>query len=220
MQVPVVYRDFRSSHSDFEPGVNGSFKSTLGIADDTLDAEGKPVFAGVAGDTTTGVASSQSFAQWYRDVPSVNSTHAGTMTLFENGNGSYVNRYTEDGDQWLVSERVRCAVTGDAVGPCISESNGYQDCNRQRDLITTCEIDDDGVHWGVIVTDIIFTSEVRYWFSYDAAETYQLDFTGAERLQRLGERVLARLRKRRHDPGRAVRRRGARGRLRSVRRGM
>jgi hypothetical protein len=36
-------------------------------------------------------------------VPSVNATIATTMTLYDNGNGGYVNRYTADGQPYTAT---------------------------------------------------------------------------------------------------------------------
>jgi fibro-slime domain-containing protein len=236
MVVPVVYRDFLASHSDFQPSALGAPEAVTGIAADTLDTDGKPTYTGIPTDSNAAVESADSYAQWYRDVKDVNSTHAGTLTLFANGLGGYVNRYTEDGDRWVVSERIECAAAADASEtPCLSEvPDDYPDCEDNRALLTDCEIDEDGNHWGIIDYDAMdgnpmffpldnvdgaitpldeyyttisippfynpgydpdtgrgtwvnitgeahnfhFTSEVRYWFSYDQDETYQLDFTG------------------------------------------
>jgi fibro-slime domain-containing protein len=233
MVVPVVYRDFLASHSDFEPGVSGSTEATLGLVKDKLGTDGKPQF-GTGGDDA-GITSAATFAEWYSDVNGVNSTHPGTLTLYKNDDGAYVNRYGENGEQWIVSTRVQCATNADAIADCISQNNSYRECDAQRDLLTTCEVDATGKHWGVIVTgrmdgnplffpldnmpgaitpkadysspthipplytpgydpmepdstgtwieldeahNFSFTSEVRYWFSYDGTQTYKLDFTG------------------------------------------
>ena len=72
MTVPVTYRDFLFAHSDFEEGVTGSNPPSTGLVKDTLDGEGKPVFAGVNG--AGHITSADTFKQWYRDVPGTNTT--------------------------------------------------------------------------------------------------------------------------------------------------
>lgn len=60
-------RDFRSSHPDFELDFNGL---DLGIVDDELDADDKPVYAGRP--TTPSTTGESNFFDWYHDVPGVN----------------------------------------------------------------------------------------------------------------------------------------------------
>ena len=231
MTVPIVYRDFTEDHIDFARSITGSYDKIINLLEDTLDDEGKPVYKGNGeigggddeGDSHDGWIDSQSsFSDWYRDT-SDSRTVPATLTLFDNGEGAYVNRFTEDGEQWVVSTEVRCATDDDAFAPCVSESpNSYQQCEEARDQLTECRIE-GGIHYGVIVHELIdgnplffpvdglgfndttgqeanipplytyeetwpsddnpnhnfyFTSEVRYWFSYDSDQTYTLDFTG------------------------------------------
>ena len=49
------------------------------------------------------VTSAATFSQWYRDTSGVNHTTAGTLTLWSNGKGAYVNRYGPNGEQWIVT---------------------------------------------------------------------------------------------------------------------
>ncbi len=68
-------RDFHASHPDFEAFLGDD----PGIVLQDLGADGKPVYAGQAGNpTTTGQAS---FDQWYRDVDGVNLSTAFSLTL-------------------------------------------------------------------------------------------------------------------------------------------
>ena len=64
----ALVRDFRADHPDFESASSGV---DLGIVEETLGADQKPVYANEFGSTltTTGKAN---FDQWYRDVPGVN----------------------------------------------------------------------------------------------------------------------------------------------------
>lgn len=221
LTVPIVYRDFTASHPDFEPGVTGSFDATPGLVADTLDAEGKPQF-GVP-DARVGITSAASFAEWYRDVPGTNKTIVSTLTLYDNGNGGYVNRWGEEGEQWASYLEVWCAPDNPAeiTGPCEYIFNA-DDCDALRDQLVDCHIH-DGAQWGVYVAETYdgnplffpldglgitpvdeysyaqipedydvtkswssdegshnfhFTSEVRYWFKYEAAKEFILDFTG------------------------------------------
>ena len=93
-------RDFLVSHPDFED-YSGS---DPGIVSPTLGLDGKPVYAGLAGNpTTTGAAY---FDQWYRDVAGVNLATSHSITLTETAPGSGVYAYDDsaffpiDGALW------------------------------------------------------------------------------------------------------------------------
>jgi len=125
MLVPAVYRDFRFHNpADFESGASGSYGATTGIVKAALGANGKPEYSGSG--VNAHVTSADSFSQWYKDVSGVNHTTATTMTLWNNGNGGYVNRYGANGEQWNTTEIANwCGQVGqealDAAGlpiPC------------------------------------------------------------------------------------------------------
>ena len=142
MLVPVVYRDFRfnsqSNPDDFELGVTGSTTPFQGMVNQTFDANGKPVYTGIAGAHVTSVAS---FSQWYKDVSGVNHSTASQMTLWNNGKDAYVNRYGPNGEQWLTTEtayycgNVGAELTDATTGlpiPCTSKyANGTDDCSKK-----------------------------------------------------------------------------------------
>jgi fibro-slime domain-containing protein len=70
-----LVRDFKmgnqsGGHPDFETMPSGA---DLGIVEDTLGGDGKPVYAH-AGDKTSSTTGQAEFDQWYRDVPDVNRT--------------------------------------------------------------------------------------------------------------------------------------------------
>ena len=78
-----------------------------------LDMDGKPVYVNVANSLVT---SATTFSQWYRDTPGVNHTTAGTLTLWSNGQGQYVNRYGPNGEQWIVTAPAYyCGNVGDEM---------------------------------------------------------------------------------------------------------
>ena len=81
--LPIVLRDFMPSHPDFE----GTLGSDLGIVQATLGLDGKPVYAGQAGNPTT--SGQANFDQWYRDTAGVNMTLVQTLTLPDIGGGQY-----------------------------------------------------------------------------------------------------------------------------------
>jgi fibro-slime domain-containing protein len=139
MLVPVIYRDFKFHNpSDFEAGVTGQNAATLGEVNADLDSEGKPVFSGLA---TAHIASTSSFAEWYRTDTSstpVNHATASKLALWKNTDGNYVNRYGANGEQWDITEIVYwCGqsgqektdpTTGNAI-PC-TFAQGTTDCDK------------------------------------------------------------------------------------------
>jgi fibro-slime domain-containing protein len=82
--IPIVYRDFRDAHPDFEDGLG----SETGIVTMMLGADGRPVYA--SSTTTATTTGRTNFDQWYRDVPGVNATVVQRLTLGRTGAGIYV----------------------------------------------------------------------------------------------------------------------------------
>jgi fibro-slime domain-containing protein len=72
-------RDFQESHPDFEYII----EVDPGIVTSDLGADGKPVYAGAAGNPSTN--GQEAFDQWYRDVAGVNMTMPFTLTLTPSG---------------------------------------------------------------------------------------------------------------------------------------
>jgi fibro-slime domain-containing protein len=131
MMVPVVYRDFRAKNpSDFEPSAIGRNAALTGMVENMLDADGKPVFTGIA---SSYVSSKDSFSKWYRDVPALNHSTASRLPLWSNGKGSYVNRYGANGEQWLKTEIAQfCGNVGNELNgePCTFKY-GDTDCQKK-----------------------------------------------------------------------------------------
>jgi fibro-slime domain-containing protein len=219
MTVPVTYRDFLFAHTDFEEGVTGSNGATTGLAKDTLDSEGKPVFAGSAG--TGHVTSADTFKQWYRDVSGTNTTYVSTILLHNNGQGGYVN-WWKDTQQYLGYSNVRwcsdatCTTcndppyVNDGTMQCFATCTPWGTGNTNSCVANLTKMDGNplffpldnvkgmitptseytsakippsyGGNWadenGKPPHNFSFTSEVRYWFSYIAKNSYTLDFTG------------------------------------------
>jgi fibro-slime domain-containing protein len=223
MAVPVVYRDFRAG-GDFEPNVTGLYAAHTGLIKTTLDGDGKPTFAGKAGDGN--ITSADSLAEWYRDVSGTNATMVSQLLLWNDGTGRYVNRYGADGSQWLDLTQpgeIWCGNVGEEVDgqPCTFQF-GTTPCQDRAAELYGCvqrdntwsgifvnaaydgnplffPVDDStftpasergaariipayGADWAVETGSPLhnfhFTSEIRYWFTYTAGQTYVLDFTG------------------------------------------
>jgi fibro-slime domain-containing protein len=232
MLVPVIYRDFRAKNpTDFEPGAPGRTTALLGIVKPALDVDGKPVYTGAIANSF--IASPASFAEWYRNTPGVNHATASKLTLWNNGNGAYVNRFGANGEPWPVTlpayycGNVGAELPDPVTGlpkPCTSMF-GMTDCDTDLALgykmlacvvkggsyVATFQtgtldgtplffpVDGDNfspaaerssatlsppydpnftVEAGAPLHNFSFTSEVRYWFQYDATRTYTLAFTG------------------------------------------
>ena len=79
--LPITIRDFT-------PATNPDFEYTIsddkGIAQSTLGADGKPLYAHGAASTVT-VHSQTTYDQWYHDVPGVNIPIAQSLTLDDAG---------------------------------------------------------------------------------------------------------------------------------------
>jgi fibro-slime domain-containing protein len=135
MMVPVIYRDFRYHNpADFESGTTGSYAAFQGMVNATLDANGKPVYSGIGGDAH--VTSADSFAEWYRDTSGVNHSTASKMTLWNNGQEAYVNRYGPNGEQWPTTITAYfCGNVGNEVNgqPC-TFVYGQTDCDKDLAL--------------------------------------------------------------------------------------
>lgn len=131
MTLIGVVRDMKAvdngGHADFERTPTGGFGHYMGQAADSLDQDGKPVFAStgykvssewtnsagknimrprgylaakdgdhagaVAGSTGGSITTAAAFAQWYRDVPGVNTSKSLAITLKRQAN---TNKYVFD----------------------------------------------------------------------------------------------------------------------------
>ncbi|NEQ51990.1 MAG: fibro-slime domain-containing protein [Leptolyngbya sp. SIO3F4] len=80
-------RDFSRSHADMQYRI----ATDKGIVESTLGADGKPIYAGLAGNPTT--TGKENFDQWYRDVDGVNMSSEFSITL-DNTITSDENVYT------------------------------------------------------------------------------------------------------------------------------
>jgi len=133
IQVPVVYRDFSygwnaTPANDFEPSATGQMMIYPNLVNPMLDpSSGKPVRSTTAYPY---IHSAATFAQWYTDVAGVNKTYARTLTLWNNGNGGYVNRWGANGEQWMsyvtvpTDSRAWCDNTSCAAAGCANPPAG------------------------------------------------------------------------------------------------
>jgi fibro-slime domain-containing protein len=91
-------RDFKIEHPDFEFVI----ESDPGIVLPDLGSDGKPVYAGQAGNPTTN--GQAAFDQWYRDVPGTNQAMPFTLPLTQGAGGVFTydnsNFFPIDGQLW------------------------------------------------------------------------------------------------------------------------
>jgi fibro-slime domain-containing protein len=85
IDVPIVYRDFKDTHPDFE---SWCCALTPGIASSTIGSNGVPSLLGVGSPQM--VTNATSFGQWYVDTSGVNVAIAEALTLVKQTDGSYV----------------------------------------------------------------------------------------------------------------------------------
>lgn len=86
--LPIVIRDFKESHPDFEYEIG----SDRGIVATQLGDDGLPVYANEYGSTPT-TTNKENFDQWYRDVDDVNLNIPKTLTI-EREEGSTIWEYS------------------------------------------------------------------------------------------------------------------------------
>lgn len=208
LRVPGLFRDFTVDYvnTDF-PGSTCSLMT--GLVGDTLDAQGKPTYAG-SGQC---IKSATTFAQWYTDNE-YNRTMPGSITLFNNGQGGFVNRLGPNGEQFIAPSSQPISdqpCTTDDCLPCQHVMN--QTCDKLLldgnpmffplddfadawpDARTEAQVpqqvyladgwppESEWPYWpdGYTPTgahNFNFTSEVQYWFRYDASASATLEFIG------------------------------------------
>jgi fibro-slime domain-containing protein len=177
LRVPVVYRDFAESHPDFQVGCG---EHVAGLVQNTLNAQGKPVL--IAGGPAC-IESPSTFAEWYTSNKN-NATIPGTLALYEDGKGGYVNRYGPNGEQWqgpagapqqnydgsplfFPIDDSPLALTDPRSRAKLPEQYGYNGWPYE-----------DSFFPGAPLHDFHFTTEVVYWFAHDAAAPATLSFLG------------------------------------------
>ncbi|MGB8298427.1 MAG: DUF4215 domain-containing protein [Polyangia bacterium] len=120
LMLPVIYRDFRyHTPPEFEASVPIETTAVLGMVNEDLDVDGKPVYSGLGGNSH--ITTAGAFAEWYRDLPGINHSTASKLALWDNGRGGNVNRYGANGEQW--QETISADWCG-SVGYEVEDPNG------------------------------------------------------------------------------------------------
>jgi len=176
LRVPALFRDFQHTHSDFEQAGCGSQTAVPGIVQNGLSPRGKPVLA--ANGPKVCIASAASFAEWYTNTPN-NSPIVGELVLFDNGNGGFVNRWGANGERWTEG------------GTPLDGTPFFFPIDNSPKALTDTRYDaatgppyaadltwESAVVPGAGQHNFHFTTEVRYWFVFEAAKAASLAFTG------------------------------------------
>lgn len=182
MRVPVVYRDFNASFTDSFNEGEGGCDTTPNLVGTELDDDGKPVRATSA---TNCLSSDANFAHWYRSdsaASPVNSTIYGDIVLFANGAGGFVNRYGALGEKYGTYDGNPLFFPLEGLPTCSGTNNGenYVGCVLSDTRHQAGIPPQYGGTWNKVATtyNFHFTSEITYWFQFDAGVTSTFDFTG------------------------------------------
>jgi fibro-slime domain-containing protein len=161
--VPVIYRDFAESHSDFGVGCGQLVK---GVVANMLDAAGKPV---LANGGSVCIESASSFAQWYTSTPN-NVAVVGELALYDDGQGGFVNRYGPNGEQWAGAPTYTNVVyggpAGSGCGMCTPSAAGrcFDPCTPHNTSDSACCAD---------VTQELFDGTPLFFPLDESADTFQ-----------------------------------------------
>jgi fibro-slime domain-containing protein len=173
LSVPTVYRDFTAAHTDFRCGGETPRPSIA----TRLDANGKPtLLSGNPGCIT----SAASFAEWYTTTPS-SRTIASSIVLFDDERGGFVNRFGPNGERWV--DLNGAALDGNPIFLPIDADPGATD-GRSVATVAPDYTGDNNWHAeadfvpGAGTHNFLFTTEVEYWFRFDAGFSAALDFLG------------------------------------------
>ena len=121
LRVPAVFRDFSDAHTDF--GGNACTTLEMGGVQETLDAEGRPQLGPNAAAAC--MSTQESFSDWYRTNAN-SQTVIGEITLFDNDEGGYVNRFGALGEPFTAvapgTERAPTASLAACQNQCLNEA--------------------------------------------------------------------------------------------------
>jgi len=140
MTVPAIFRDQdEAKNADFENDKPPNSTIIAKMVTNQLAADNKPSPAGLGGyggcTLTTGcIHSAATFNQWYHDTAGINIAYPGSIVLYQNADGKYVNRWGANGQQWQAIPQQVCsnnlnlgcataATDCPAGGTCVSNIN-------------------------------------------------------------------------------------------------
>jgi fibro-slime domain-containing protein len=175
LRVPVIFHDFQDSHPDF--GVTSCRELTEGVVQSTLSAQGTPLLANGKGAC---IESASTFAEWYTDGPR-NVAIVSELTLYDDGMGGFVNRYGANGEPWHGADGE--PFDGNPLFFPLDDDPRAFDDMRLRARIPE-EYGYPGAPWEDSVFpdaplhNFAFSTEVAYWFMYQADTHASLTFSG------------------------------------------
>jgi fibro-slime domain-containing protein len=145
LRVPAIFRDFSDNDPDFgwpvypdvTCGIPEGDPIVRGIAQDRLDAEGRPVLGTAPANAC--IASAQSFARWFRDNPET-VTISGDILLFDNGDGGYVNRFGPNGEKLVTTVAPPMGEPQEQVVPnATSQATCEPGCTQRIQSMLQCD---------------------------------------------------------------------------------
>jgi fibro-slime domain-containing protein len=139
LRVPAIFRDF-GAHEDF--GNNGACTDMIpGMVNQTLDADKRPTMSAQVNTGAACLSNPQNFLQWYQSLPGVNQTLIGNITLYDNEQGGYVNRFGPNGEQFLgiqagAAERGYVPTLAQCQQVCANEAANETQCFNECNPFT------------------------------------------------------------------------------------
>lgn len=198
LDLPIVFRDFNSgAPTDFRDAESGPVEDwecngySRGIAMATLNPDGKPVYAASPAKSCVTAAG---FPTWYVDSAQ-SATVLGSVRLFPDGNGGYVNRMNDEGDQFLAADPDDPDEILELDGnplffPVDDAPNAKTPMSQYTEARIPAQVY-QGVGWpweaggtdetppaGSPQHNFQFTSEIAYWFEYSNTMAAELTFIG------------------------------------------
>ena len=198
LKLPIVFRDFNvGAPTDFRAPESGPVEDwecngySRGIATNALNMQGKPVYASSPAKSCVTAAG---FPTWYVDSEQ-SATVLGHVTLFPNGDGGYVNRLNDDGDQFVAADPDDPAEVIELDGnplffPVDDAPNAKTPMSQYSEARIPAQVY-QGIGWpweaggtdenppaGSPQHNFHFTSEIAYWFEYSNTMAAELTFIG------------------------------------------
>ncbi len=173
VRTDVIYRDFTGETTGEHPDFTGDcdLATVPGLVDPHLDAEGKPVLL-ADGPNDACITTKASYSEWYR-TDRVNVSVVGLITLFDNGQGGFVNRYGANGEKWVDADGV-----GYDGSPLFFPIDGLGKMEPGSGACVNGRYGEPPAGYVSTPHNFHFTSEVTHWFKYDATTDATLAFTG------------------------------------------
>jgi fibro-slime domain-containing protein len=144
LRVPAIFRDFSDKDADFgwpvypdtTCGILEGDPIVPGIAQERLDAEGRPVLGRAPANAC--IESADSFARWFRDGNG-SVRVVGDILLFDNGEGGYVNRFGENGEKLVTTTAPPSGMGEQQVPMATSQATCEPGCAQRVRSSVQCD---------------------------------------------------------------------------------